>query len=302
MVKLSLPRLALLSLLYASCYAAHEVRAAEAASGPKPRDTLVRIDAHDGTPAFCMGVTEVTVEAFAGFVEQTGYRTTAEREPGHAAVFDGRLPSRPVAGTAWWWRLDEAASWRAPDGAGSRAGPDEPVVQVTLADARAYAHWVNGELPTGKQWAAATRGRPRARGAPPRAAANVWRGEFPFHEDGSDGHVGRAPVASYEPDARGLHDLVGNVWEWTIDGDTGRSAGVRGGSFLCSENFCRKFSADGVERADPALGTSHIGFRIVRPLGPIGDCGAPEASTAYGAAHGFQTDRSVSLPASCPSG
>ncbi|HEY6877067.1 MAG TPA: SUMF1/EgtB/PvdO family nonheme iron enzyme, partial [Polyangiales bacterium] len=206
---------------------------------------------------------------------------------GSAPVF--RVPSRAEleARSFAWWSQVQGASWRHPSGPGSRAKPNRPVVQVTQEDAQAYARWLGRELPTELQWEyAAKAGRsdeglhhePRdARGRP---TANFWQGDFPLQNAREDGFVEHAPVGCYEPNAFGLHDMLGNVWEWTSDVYTashreadgcspdGQGAGlvIKGGSFLCAASYCARYRVAArhmQERDQPAM---HLGFRTVRKV------------------------------------
>lgn len=121
---------------------------------------------------FRLQLHEVTNSQFADFVADTGYVTEAERNGGSAQFNESDTPEVFLS----WWSLDEGATWRTPDGAGSDLkGRDlHPVVHVTLNDARAYAAWAGRRLPTEVEWEyAASRGlfdpmdpqlrRPRAR-------------------------------------------------------------------------------------------------------------------------------------------
>lgn len=245
-------------------------------------------------PAFWIDRTEVTVAQFAAFVQATGYVTEAERQGG-AVVFRTptaeQLAARPLA----WWTWVPGADWHQP-------GPKNlPVTFVTRADALAYARWLGRDLPTEAEWEyAAKAGRDDAaldeapRDATGRPTANYWQGSFPAVDLKEDGHAGLAPVGCYAANAWGVHDSIGNVWEWTRDaysgprqphnnGDTAAVAAaqagvargnaaaaanqptvIKGGSFLCAPDYCVRYRAAAREQQEADLATAHIGFRTVK--------------------------------------
>jgi sulfatase modifying factor 1 len=235
---------------------------------------------------FWMDRTEVTNAQFAAFVHATGYRTVAERPldprlhaglppdlqaPG-ALVFSPPKHERQRLDPSRWWRYQPGASWRHPGGPGTDlAGRDDwPVIAVTLEDAKAYAHWAGRELPTETEWEWAARGATAtATGTATGAGANTWQGEFPWHDSGEDGHAGLAPVACHPPNRLELYDLIGNVWE-LVQGDyapgSTRVAVIKGGSFLCSPDYCQRARPGARQAQEIDLATTHIGFRtILRP-------------------------------------
>ena len=232
--------------------------------------------------AFRIDRTEVTNRQFAAFVEATGYVTEAEKQ-GEAAVFipPVRL-ERGLEDPGQWWRMVAGATWRHPQGPGSSidGALDLPVVQVTFRDALAYARWRGGTLPSEAQWERAARGdqqghRDRhswARSKDGAPLANAWDGVFPVANTGADGFRGVAPVGCFPPNDFGLFDMVGNVWEWTL-GAGGEPAALRGGSYLCSRNYCANYTPTGRQEHEADLATSHAGFRVVYPVG-AGDGGA----------------------------
>ena len=227
--------------------------------------------------SFWMDAREVTVAEFARFVEATGYRTEAERF-GWSGVFNTE--------TGEWERVD-GANWRRPEGPRSEARGDEPVCQVSWNDAAAYARWAGKRLPTEAEWEYAARGglegkryawgdelRPGGR-----PVANWWQGRFPEGDTGEDGYAARrAPAGSFAPNGYGLYDAGGNVWEWCADwfdaeyyarGPAANPAGpeageervIRGGSWMCSENFCSNYRVAARSRATPDSGLNNLGFR-----------------------------------------
>jgi formylglycine-generating enzyme required for sulfatase activity len=256
---------------------------------------------------------EVTNGEFEQFVEDTNYITVAERylspennpglqpellRPG-SAVFV-KLDEAVKAKTFLnWWHFIEGANWRHPNGPNSDIEGKEnyPVVHIALEDAQAYADWKGHRLPTEAEYEFASRGgldgKMYATGNTPKNngqyTANTWQGVFPFINTLDDGFEGLAPVGCFEPNGYGLHDMIGNVWEWTrspfypthnFDTDKVRhyrSVGfgfdpnkpqtdvgvIKGGSFLCSEDFCMRSRPAARQAQDTGLGTSHIGFRTV---------------------------------------
>jgi formylglycine-generating enzyme len=182
----------------------------------------------------------VTNAQFAEFVADTDYLTVAERalDP---AEFPGLSPGELVAGALvftptrgpvdlrdWrqWWSWQPGADWRHPFGADSGIAPkrDHPVVQVAFEDAAAYAAWAGKRLATEAEFEFAARGGNQnatayAWGDEPRVnerlMANTWQGRFPYLNTGANGWVGTSPVGSFPANGYGIHDLIGNVWEWT---------------------------------------------------------------------------------------
>lgn len=215
---------------------------------------------------FLLGTHPVTVGEFARFVRATGHLTAAE-QAGEAAVFV--QPDGPVdlAQPSQWWRVMAGASWTAPFGPGSRPAVDQPVTQVTLDDALAYCAWTGDRLPAEAEWERAASLTRRPVGWPHasdgRLLANVWVGSFPW-ESRRPEPIGPQPVGRFGPDDVGCVDLLGNVWEWTSSSWDDRRQVIKGGSFLCSADYCSRYRPSarlGQITDEPAC---HLGFRIAR--------------------------------------
>jgi formylglycine-generating enzyme len=266
---------------------------------------------------FWMDATPVTNEQFAAFVRATGYVTVAERRPDPSELAGvpaemlqaGSIvftpPQRPVPldDYSQWWQYVAGANWRHPNGPGSDLSGREqhPVVHVAWEDAAAYAHWAGMRLPTEAEFELAARGgldrnlyawgnelKPDGR-----LPANIWQGHFPDTNSGEDGYTGTSPVTAFPPNAYGLYDVAGNVWQWcadwyrpdyyaALDPNTAavnpRGPGAsfdpdepgaqkrvtRGGSYLCSREYCSRYLVGSRGRAEIRSGSSNLGFRLVR--------------------------------------
>ncbi|WP_083654907.1 formylglycine-generating enzyme family protein [Burkholderia sp. SRS-W-2-2016] len=300
-----------------------------ARNGAANRAGLIRIPAgrfqmgsNDGYPeernvrsvrldSFLIDRHEVTNAQFARFVKATGYVTDAERAR-DPAQFPGVPKEQLVAGSVvfvWpkgteqfddayrWWKFQPGANWRHPFGPGSSiAGKDNhPVVQVSYADAQAYAKWLGRDLPSEAEYEYAARGGldgdtypwGNTPGGQGRYMANTWQGDFPARNLVRDGYKGTAPVGCFPANGYGMFDPVGNVWQWTRDAYQDRhpkdeaenplvvtvsqpvdtlerpARVIKGGSFLCAPNFCVRYRPSSRQPQDPTLGTVHIGFRTV---------------------------------------
>ena len=271
---------------------------------------------------FWMDATEVTNEQFQKFIDATSYVTVAEQKP-TVEEFPGVPPEALVAGSVvfapvpqpvsltgshiQWWSFVHGASWKHPTGPGSdlKGAAKHPVVHIAYEDAEAYAKWAGKRLPTEAEWEFAARGgeagwlfawgdelKPGGK-----FQANIYQGKFPVDgaDTGEDGFKGLAPVAQYRPNAYGLYDVAGNVWEWVSDfyrvdtyaaraqagavvknpqgpasshdpaepGMVKRSQ--RGGSFLCTDQYCTRYVLGTRGKGDVRTSTNHTGFRCVMP-------------------------------------
>jgi formylglycine-generating enzyme required for sulfatase activity len=260
----------------------------------------------------------VTNRQFERYVRATGHVTLAERPP-DPADYPGMLPEFLVAASTVfqspaspvdmrnpynWWAYTPGADWRHPRGPESsiEALMDHPVVHIAWEDAQAYALWAGKALPTEAEWEFACRGG--LDGAEfawgdefmpgGRHMANVWQGPFPYRNTLDDGYEFTSPVGAFPPSGYGLHDMSGNVWEWTCDWygahavprhacctvDNPRGRGLeesydlrdpvkiprkvtKGGSHLCAPNYCQRYRP-AARMAQPVdTSTSHLGFRCI---------------------------------------
>jgi formylglycine-generating enzyme len=213
-----------------------------------------------------------------------------------------------------WWSYVKGASWRHPEGPQSNLKGREkfPVVQVAYPDALAYANWAGKRLPTEAEWEFAARGGLTGKRYPwgdefqpsGRWMANTHQGHFPDTDTGVDGYAGISPVAQFPPNGYGLYDMAGNVWQWTSDWyrpdyyqQLAAAGGVarnpqgpatsfdpsephdkkrvhRGGSFLCTDQYCSRYVLGTRGKGEISTGTNHLGFRCVKPITPTGEVSA----------------------------
>ena len=202
-----------------------------------------------------------------------------------------------------WWSYVAGANWRHPTGPKSSiVGKDNyPVVQIAYDDAMAYAKWAGKRLPTEAEWEFAARGglagKPYVWGDDFRPdgkwMANTHQGHFPDKDSGADGYLGLAPVKRFPPNGYGLYDMAGNVWQWTSDWyrpdyyqtlaaaggvarnpqgptnpwdpdePTERKKTHRGGSFLCTDQYCSRYVVGTRGKGEVSTGTNHLSFRCV---------------------------------------
>jgi len=271
---------------------------------------------------FWMDKTPITNAQFEKFVKATGYKTVAERKP-DPKDFPGAPAENLVPGCAVftppshdvsldnpyaWWRYVPGANWKNPEGPGSsiKGREDHPVVHIAWEDAYVYSRWDGKRLPTEAEFEFAARGgldrkhyswgdelKPGGKWM-----ANIYQGRFPSKNTAEDGYVTTSPVTAFPPNGHGVHDMIGNVWEWTTDwfspkheadapkaccipenprgGPEGASYDpcqpniriprkvIKGGSHLCAPNYCRRYRPAARHAQPVDTSTSHVGFRCVR--------------------------------------
>jgi len=248
-----------------------EIPAGEYTQSASPVYSEERISKTVKITGFYIQAHEVTVGQFAKFVNDTGYITDVERsiaETRHGA--GTALFTEPNENSSGQWSLSTVSSWQV----GPTALENYPVVHVSYNDAKQYAKWAGGRLPSEKEWEyVAWLGLPDksdqnsgAYNKDGKPIANTWQGVFPVIDQGSDGFKGVAPVGCFAADKVNLFDMIGNVWEWTSSPFSNKTHTIKGGSFLCSSNFCGRYRPAARQPHESDFSSNHIGFRVVKDL------------------------------------
>jgi len=216
-----------------------------------------------------------------------------------SAVFTPPMQKVSLDNPLQWWQYVNGANWKNPEGPGSSINGREnhPVVHISHEDASAYAQWAGKRLPTEAEWEYAARAgksdqSPYYWGTELKPGnqwqANIFQGNFPEGNTREDGYDFAAPVGSFAPNPLGLYDMDGNVWEWCADfyrpdyyrvspkenpagpsdsHDPDEPGAVkyvqRGGSFLCSDQYCIRYKAGSRGKGEASSGSNNLGFRCV---------------------------------------
>jgi len=250
--------------------------------------------------AFLMEETEVTNAQFSKFIQETNYKTVAERAltdeelitfygqnvdlSNDSLRLPGALVFKPSNGPVnlkdynQWWEWKIGASWKHPLGPDSNIKNimNHPVVQISNEDAEAYCKWADMRLPTEWEWEWAAKGGKKNAlyawgnedintGIP---RANFYQGIFPYINTKKDGYAGTAPVKSYSANSYGLYDMSGNVWEWCSTwlhpNRANNEKVIRGGSFLCTDEYCSGYRTSNRMGSSIDTGLNHTGCRCVK--------------------------------------
>lgn len=218
---------------------------------------------------FWVSDAETTNAQFKEFVKATGYVTLAERA--------GWSLSGGEGSKEWEWKRVEGANWRrpfGPEGESMENRLDHPVTQISGEDARAYCRWIGGRLPTLDEWETFARAGSKERypwGDQFSAKlCNVWNGVSHLKNTREDGFVLTSPVRHFPPNAWGIYDVIGNVFEYCEGSPPWMKSDLintricgRGGSWWCSATSCDFFNLLDIGSMVRTASLPNQGFRVV---------------------------------------
>jgi formylglycine-generating enzyme len=255
--------------------------------------------------SFMMDRYEVSNNWYQQFVEETQYKTDSEIY-GWSFVFDKAVAeslrnniTQAVHGAKWWLPVN-GSYWREPEGPGTDVFDennnrgDYPAVHISWTDAVKFCEWRKARLPTEAEWELAARGEKDGLVFPwgnklqtdGVFRANIFQGSFPKNNTAADGHEFLAPINAYEPQTDGgLHNMIGNAWEWVsdwwidrhdydigaiLDNPTGPIKGEekvkKGGSFICHKKFCYRYRNAARSKTSIDSAAQNSGFRCAKDL------------------------------------
>ncbi|KAG6446369.1 hypothetical protein O3G_MSEX004469 [Manduca sexta] len=228
---------------------------------------------------------EVSIRDFNKFVTITKYITEAEKF-GDSFVFTlflnntfkEQLKDFRVIQATWWYKVT-GANWKSPHGPDSNIKDvmDHPVTHVSWNDAKAYCKWRGARLPTEAEWEAACRGGHEDRNYPwgdklfpgRKHMANIWQGTFPHYNSAKDEYIGTNPVHLFPQNELGLHNMAGNVWEWTEDNwldNNSKEKVKKGGSYLCHHSYCYRYRCAARSHNTEDSSAGNLGFRCAKSV------------------------------------
>lgn len=239
---------------------------------------------------------EVSIGEFAEFVSKTGYITDAERF-GDSFILYSMIENytekrAPASVEVPWWLLIKGVSWDHPEGSNTTIKDrlNHPVNHISWFDAVTYCNWLGKRLPTEAEWEVACKGANDDSIYPwgdefipnGKHMANTWQGFFPYRNTGDDGYTTLAPVDSFKQGSLGLHNIIGNLWEWTNDFWTTKHSKKlqinpqgpknstdkvkKGGSFMCHKDYCFRFRCAARSQNTPDSSSVNIGFRCAKSI------------------------------------
>jgi len=220
--------------------------------------------------AFEISKFECTNAEFKSFIDETGYRTDAERFKNAMTFFTGL--------DEYEWKRDTTANWRYPNGlkkGGIGDKMDHPVSCISYYDALKYCEWAGVRLPTLDEWEVACRANTKglhffdSNQADICDFANIWKSTTHQKEDVEEDYFYTSPVGTFKPNPWGLYDVYGNVFEFCSDKSprmdlSNTQVNARGGSWWCSKNSCNFFNSIDIGMVNERASFSNHGFRVVK--------------------------------------
>lgn len=240
--------------------------------------------------AFCIDQTEVSNQQFYQFVQETNYKTEAEKFQNSFCLINTlsknvRDSIKQTVSQVPWWVMVTNATWYRPEGDDSsiETRQNHPVVHISWNDANNYCSFFGKRLPTEAEWEYACRGGLENRLYPwgnnptpgQKHKMNIWQGYFPYENLALDGFEYTAPVDQFNQNKFNMKNIVGNVWEWVSDWWSlnhsqkelnGSEKVKKGGSFMCTASFCHRYRCAARSKNTPDTTAANVGFRCAKSL------------------------------------